>query len=209
MIRSMVRVYLCAGVLLASSVVMAQEFSADVINGRGGQGIQKVYSTRDRVRFEVEGQNQAMGPSAVIVDSAQSKWLVLLSERRMYIDGWPQMMQKPIITQYWHVSDVNDACPGWKKLAEQAGTYKNWGSCTKVGSDTVGGRSTVKYEGVSSKGDKNNIWVDTKLHCVIKMDGVTGGGIELTHIKEGAQPASLFEIPAGYTRFDMASMMQR
>jgi hypothetical protein len=41
------------------------------------------------------------------------------------------------------------------------------------------------------------------------MDGVTGGGIELTNIKEGAQPASLFAIPAGYTRFDMGAMMQR
>lgn len=209
MIRLMVRAYLWAGVLLAASMGMAQDFSADVINARGSQGIQKVYASKDKVRFEVEGQNQAMGPSAVIVDQAQSKWLVLLSERHMYLDSWPPMMQKPIITQYWHVSDVNDACPGWKKLAEQAGTYKNWGSCTKIGSDTVGGRSTVEYEGVSSKGDKSNIWVDTKLHCVIKMDGVTGGSIELTHIKEGAQPASLFEIPAGYTKFDMASLMQR
>jgi hypothetical protein len=205
----MVRVYFCVGVLLAASIVMAQDFSADVINAKGSSGIRKVYSTKDKVRYEIEGQNQAMGPSAVIVNEAQSKWLVLLSERHMYLDSWPTMMQKPLIAQYWHVSDVNDACPQWKKLAEQTGTSKNWGSCTKIGSDTVGGRSTVKYEGVSSKGDKNNIWVDTKLHCVIKMDGVSGGSIELTHIKEGAQPASLFEIPAGYTKFDMASMMQR
>jgi hypothetical protein len=205
----MVRVYFCVGVLLAASMVMAQDFSADVINAKGSGGIRKVYSTKDKVRYEIEGQNQAMGPSAVIVDEAQSKWLVLLSERHMFLDSWPTMMQKPLIAQYWHVSDVNDACPQWKKLAEQTGTSKNWGSCTKFGSDTVGGRSTVKYEGVSSKGDKNNIWVDTKLHCVIKMDGVSGGSIELTHIKEGAQPAGLFEIPAGYTKFDMASMMQR
>jgi hypothetical protein len=188
---------------------MAQDFSADVINAKGGGGIKKIYSTNDKVRFEVEGQNQAMGPAAAIVDESQNKWVVLFAGKRMYIDGWPQMMQKPIITQYWHVQDVNDACPQWKKLAEQAGTLKNWGSCTKIGSDAVGGRSTVKYEGVSSKGDKNNIWVDMKLHCVIKMDGTTGGGIELTNIKEGTQSASLFEIPAGYTRFDMGAMMQR
>ncbi|HLW85352.1 MAG TPA: hypothetical protein VKR60_09075 [Candidatus Sulfotelmatobacter sp.] len=208
MIRSMVSAYFVLGVLFTASMVMAQDFSADVINARGSQGIKKVYSTRDKVRYEVEG-DQAMGPIAAIVDETQKNWVVLLSGRHMYIDGWPPMMQKPIITQYWHVQDVNDACPQWKKLAEQAGTTKNWGSCTKIGSDTVGGRSTVKYEGVSSKGDKSNIWVDTKLHCVIKMDGVTGGGIELTNIKEGAQPAGLFTIPAGYTRFDMASMMQR
>jgi len=205
----MIRVYLAMGVLLTASMAMAQDFSADVINAKDSGGIKKVYSTRDKVRYEVEGDIQAMGPVAAIVDETQKNWVVLLPGKHMYIDGWPPMMQKPIITQYWHVQDVNDACPQWKKLAEQAGTTKNWGSCTRIGSDTVGGRSTVKYEGVSSKGDKSNIWVDAKLHCVIKMDGVTGGGIELTNIKEGAQPASLFAIPAGYTRFDMGAMMQR
>ena len=204
----MVRVFFRVGVLFAASLVMAQDFSADVVNARGGERIKKIYSTKDKVRYEVAGQNQAMGPTAVIVDQTQNKWLVLLSERHMYMDSWPAMMKKPIITQYWHVQDVNDACTQWKKLAEQ-GDYQNWGSCTKIGSDTVSGRSTVKYEGVSSKGEKNYIWVDTKLHCVIKMDGGTGGGMELTNIQEGSQPASLFEVPGGYTKFDLGSMMQR
>ena len=79
----------------------------------------------------------------------------------------------------------------------------------KIGSDTVNGRSTVKYEGVSNKGEKAHIWVDTKLHCVIKADQATGGGIELRNIQEGPQPASLFEIPSGYTKFDMGAIMQR
>jgi hypothetical protein len=33
--------------------------------------------------------------------------------------------------------------------------------------------------------------------------------MELRNIKEGPQPASLFEIPSDYTKFDMGSMMQR
>jgi hypothetical protein len=193
--------------LLATSFVLAQDFSADVVNARGSEGIKKIYSTKDKVRYEVEGQNKMMGPSALIVDESQNKWLVVLPERRMYMDSWPMMMKKPVITQYWHVADVNDACPQWKKIAEQEGTYQNWGSCTKIGGDTLNGRSTVKYEGVSKKGDKNLIWVDAKLHCVIKMDGGTGGGIELTNIKEGVQPPSLFELPTGYTKFDMGAMM--
>jgi hypothetical protein len=142
----MVRVCCWVGVLLAASLVVGQDFSADVVNARGSEGIKKIYSTKDKVRYEVEGQNKAMGSSAVIVDEAQNKWLVVLAERHMYMDSWPTMMKKPIITQYWHVQDVNDACPQWKKLAEQVGTYKNWGSCTKIGSDTVNGRSTVNMK---------------------------------------------------------------
>lgn len=78
-----------------------------------------------------------------------------------------------------------------------------------VGPDTVNGRSTVKYEGVSSNGVKATDWVDTKLHSVIKTHGGTGGGIELRNIQEGSPAASLFEVPAGYTKFDIGSMMQR
>ena len=195
---------------LAGRLVLAQEFSADVVNQRqdNAAGLKKVYAAKDKIRFEVEGKNAAMGPSAVIMDEAQNKFTVLMAERHMYMDA-PQMMVRPLVNRFWRVQDVNDACPQWKKTAEEAGTYKNWGSCTKIGSDTVNGRSTVEYEGVSNKGEKSHIWVDTKLHCVIKTDGGTGGGIELRNIQEGSQPASLFEIPSGYTKFDMGSMMQR
>jgi hypothetical protein len=194
---------------LAGSLVLAQDFSADVVNAKGKEGIKKVYSTKDKARYDFEGQNQTMGPIAAIVDDTQHKFFLLFTERHMYMDSWPEMMQKPTIIQFWHVQDVNDACAQWKKLAEQIDTYKNWGSCTKMGPDTLNGRSTVKYEGADKKGEKNYIWVDTKLHCVIKMTGTASETIELTNIKEGSQPASLFEVPSGYTKFDMGAMMQR
>jgi hypothetical protein len=167
--------------LVTAQLVLAQDFSADVVNEKGGQ-LKKIYSTKAKVRFEIEARNQAMGPSALIIDEAQNKWIVIMAERHMYMDSLPAMMKTPVMYQFWHVDDVNDACPQWKNIAEQAGTYKNWGSCTKVGPDTVNGRSTVKYEGVSNKGEKAHYWVDTKLHCVIKTDGGTGGGIELRNI---------------------------
>ena len=157
------------------------------------------------MRFEVASENAAMGPSAIIFDEARHSYILVMAERHMYMDA-PLPMVKPIITNYWRVQDVGDACPAWKKTSEEAGTDKNWGSCTKIGSDTLNGRSTVKYEGVSKKGEKMHVWVDTKLHVVVKTDE---GGFELRNIQEGSQPASLFEIPAGYTKFDMGGMMQR
>jgi hypothetical protein len=208
MSRWMVRISFFLGLLVVAPGALAQEFSADVVNEKGTQDVKKIYSTRDKVRFEVGARNQAMGPSALIVDEAQNKWMVLLAERHMYMDSVPAMMKTPLVYQFWHVEDVDDACPQWKKTAEQAGTYKNWGSCTKVGSDSVNGRSTVKYEGVSNQGEKTHYWVDTKLHCVIKTDGGSGG-VELRNIQEGSQPSSLFEVPAGYTKFDMGAMTQR
>ena len=193
--------------LLIAPLVLAQEFSADVVNTKPGshRQLSKVYATKDKVRFEVTSESPAMGPSAVIFDDARHTHTLVMAERHMYMDV-PAPTVKYIITNYWRVQDVNDACPAWKKMSEEAGTDKNWGSCTKMGSDTLNGRNTVKYEGVSKKGEKMHVWVDTKLHVVMKTDE---GGFELRNIQEGSQPASLFEVPAGYTKFDMGGIMQQ
>jgi hypothetical protein len=207
-VRRIMGLLCLVGCLTIGHLALGQDFSADVVNSKSDNvGMKKVYSTKDKVRFEVQGANPAMGPTAVIFDDAQHKYIVIMAERHMYMDA-PVAMVKPILTHFWRVDDVNDACPEWKKTAEEAGTNKNWGSCTKVGSDTLNGRSTVKYEGVSSKGEKSHVWVDTKLHCVVKTDE-GAGGIELRNIQEGSQPASLFEIPAGYSKFDMGRMMKQ
>lgn len=206
--RSMIRFGCLVVFLVAAHLAVAQEFSADVVNQKQENGgLKKIYATKDKIRFEVEARNAAMGPSALILDEAQNKYIVLMAEKHMYMDA-PPMMVRPLINKFWRVDDVNDACPQWKKTADQAGVSKNWGSCTKIGSDTVNGRSAVEYEGLSNKGEKSHIWVDTKLHCVIKTDA-GAGGIELRNIKEESQPSSLFEIPAGYAKFDMGSMMQQ
>ncbi len=209
MIRRIVGLGCLAGLLAIAQLARAQDFSADVVSnkqGNGGQG--KLYSTKDKVRWELGERNPQMGPTALVVDEAQGKSFVLMAQQHMYMDSQPWMTKTPVVTQFWHVADVNDACPQWKKIAEQYKTDKDWGSCSKVGSDTVNGRSAVKYEGVSSKGEKSYYWVDTKLKCVIK--GESGSGtFELRNIQEATQPASLFEVPAGYTKFDMGAMMKQ
>jgi hypothetical protein len=120
---------------------LAQQFSADVINNKtDNEGPKKLYAGNAKERVEVESSNPMMGHTAVILDESQNRYTVLMTERHMYMDA-PAMMVRPLITQFWHVQDVNDACPQWRKTAKQAGTLKNWGSCTKIGSDTLNGRS--------------------------------------------------------------------
>jgi hypothetical protein len=206
-IQRMMRGSCFVALLLVAPVVLAQEFSADVVNTKDTGGMKRLYAGKNKVRFEVDTGNAAMGPTAVILDETQNRYIVLMSARHMYMDA-PMTMVKPLITHYWRVEEVNDACPEWKKTAEQAGTYKNWGSCTKVSSEILNGRSAVKYEGVSNKGEKTHVWVDAKLRCVVKTDEGSGG-FELRNIQEGSQPSSLFEVPTGFTKFDMGGARQQ
>ena len=210
MIRWMTR---CCGcfvvVLVIAQGALAQEFSAEVVNTKPGNNgrLSKVYAGKDKVRFEMANANAATGTSALIFDEARHSYTVVMAERHMYMDA-PVTMAKPILANYWRVQDVNDACLAWKKTSEDAGNDRNWGSCTKIGSDTLNGRNTVKYEGVSKKGEKMQVWVDTKLRVVVKTDEGSGG-FELHNIQEGPQASSLFEVPAGYTKFDMGGAMRQ
>lgn len=209
MCLSSLRISCLLALVLAGCAALAQDFSADVVsNKQGPNGLSKLYSSKDKARWEFREQNQKMGPSAIVVDEAQGKSFVLMEQQHMYMEPQMGMTRSSAISQFWHVQDVGDACPQWKKAAEQWKTDQNWGSCTKVGSDTVNGRSAVKYEGVDKKGEKSYYWVDTKLKCVIKADNGSST-FELRNIQEGSQPASLFEIPAGYTKFDMGAMMRQ
>jgi hypothetical protein len=192
--------------LLSAQVMLAQEFSADVFSTKDSGELKKVYAGKNKVRFEVNAKTQGMGAAAVIFDESQSKYTVLMTDRHMYMDAPPTMVNK-MIANFWRVEDVDSACAEWRKTAAAAGADQNWGSCTKVGGDTVDGRAAVKYEGVSKKGEKMHVWVDTKLRRVVKTDE-SSGGFELRNIQEGSQPASLFEVPASYTKFDMGSMQR-
>jgi hypothetical protein len=198
--------FACLVVLsLGCAAAMAQEFSADAVSLKGNEKFNKVYVGKDKVRIEGMGTAGGMGPNAVIVDQTQNKNIALMGERRMYMEV-PLNMRHSLF-ELWHVSDVDDACPQWKKAVDDMKTDSKWGTCTKVGSDTLNGRSSVKYKGTSTDGKTTYIWVDEKLHAVTKWQN-DENTMEFRNIKEGPQPASLFEVPAGYQKFDMGSYMQ-
>jgi hypothetical protein len=70
-----IMVLMClAGCLGIGHRALAQDFSADVVsNKQGNGGLSKIYSTKDKARWEIQEKNPGMGPSALIVDEAQSK----------------------------------------------------------------------------------------------------------------------------------------
>src|SRR5262245_43032933 len=111
--------------------------------------------------------------------------------------------------------DPDNPCPQWQAMAKEsarmlnpADAEGNW-TCRRVGPETVNGRSTVKFEGVTPKGEHHFGWIDPKLRFLVKSEGANGTGMELQNIKEGPQQASLFEVPAGFQKLDMGKGMQQ
>jgi len=206
MLRSMIRCSCFVALLIVASFALAQtEFSADVVdtnNQKAGRGLTKVYFGKDKLRFDSADPDPRSGGS-VIFDLDKESWVVLMAKQHMYMEMPSKMMERRGMFEFFRSGDVESACSDWLKQQRNKG-----GTCHKVGSETVNGRSTVKYEGTNPSGDTNTVWLDSKLRFPVKWQGKNNGG-ELQNIKEGAQPASLFEIPDGFTKFDMGSMMQK
>lgn len=203
-------------VLLLAVGAFAQEFSADLINTKKDSPAEhqaKIFVGNHKIRLESDrssqGESGGMGGGAFIIDEATKTTTILVPERKMYIQS-NEGDQRPgfqTLSALMRPADPNNACPQWEAAMAARHQDKKLTSCRKVGTDTVNGRTAVKYEGVNSDGEKGNVWVDPKLHFFLKIDGKDGGA-ELRNIKEGTQPASLFEVPSDYTKFDMGSMMR-
>ena len=196
----------CSFVLLmicfATTAVFAQEdFSAKAVDLQAGKdpaNQAKVYVTKDKMRIESTQPNGRGG--AAIVNFSTQTTDILMPDRKMYME-FPQG-QGPTgassMKGMFHIGNADDACGDWRRIT----TAKSNATCRKIGSDTVNGRSTVKYEATSENGKSGNFWIDPKLHFPIKWQDSEHGG-ELQDIKEGSQPASLFEIPSDYQKFQI------
>ena len=179
----------------------AQQFSADLVATGHEDTPGKIYVSNGKVRME----RSVGGPGTMLVDSGANTAFVLMPQQKMYLD----VSSRGGLTQVFRPVDPNNPCPQWKEIAKQAHKDEADWSCKRIGGETVNGRSAVKYQASSSQGQTAYVWVDTGLKFIVKTEDAKGQGTELRHIEEGPQPASLFEIPAGYQKMDMSQMMQQ
>ena len=208
MLQWSARVSCCLALIFASTFVLAQaEFSAEIVDlQKAGSGSQaKMFFTKDKLRIEPKNGDARGGGGAVIMNFASQTTMVLMSQQHMYMEMPAQMQSQRMSysAAFFQTGDVENACGDWQKVSRNQG-----GSCHKVGSENVNGRNAVKYEATNAKGETGSFWLDPKLRFPVKWKGKNSDG-ELRNIQEGAQPASLFEIPAGYTKMDMGAMMQQ
>ena len=204
MSRPLRRVFCLLPLLLAASYVLAQtEFSGDIVDTQKGDVSQaKIYFGKDKIRIE-PAKKDPRGGGAMIMNLSTQTTTVVMDQQHMYMEMPQQMAGQKIAYNFFRTGDAENACADWSQ------SYKNkGGSCHKVGSDTVNGRSAVKYEGTNAGGESSTFWIDPKLRFPIKWQGRNTSG-ELRNIQEGSQPSTLFEVPADYKKFDMGGMMQR
>jgi outer membrane lipoprotein-sorting protein len=196
--------YLIAFIFPCASLFAQTEFSAEIVDTQKSDTPTqaKVYFAKDKLRIESQEHN-SRGQGVFIMNFATQTSDVLMTQQHMYMEMPAQVMNQRGLYSFFQTGDVENACSDWLKMERNAG-----GSCHKVGNETVNGRSAVKYAGTNSSGEPSSVWLDPKLRFPVKWQGKSSAG-ELRNIQEGTQSASLFEIPAGYTKMDIGHMMQQ
>lgn len=199
------RIFCFAAIVFAATIAVAQtDFSAEIVDLQksGSQASAKMYFTKDKMRVEPTGNNSAHGGGAFIVNFATQTSMVVMNQQHMYMEmpANAQMQRQGYLL--FQTGNIDAACNDWQKMPKNQGA-----TCHKIGDDTVNGRSAVKFEATNADGSVNHFWIDPKLRFPLKWETKNSSG-ELRNIQEGAQPASLFEVPAGFTKMQMPGGMQ-
>jgi hypothetical protein len=188
-----------------SATAQAEQFSADLISTRDGAAISigKLRTSTDRVRLETpefpdgffvsDGSKRvsyfARPNARIFMDARQSNWLV----------------------QFFVPVDPDDPCRQWRSMADVAGAEDRnaqW-RCEQVGSEMIAGRAVTRYRIILSAGREMLGWIDPELKFPLKIQREDGTTAIVENVLQGPQPDQLFEVPAGFRKFDPEALIKR
>ena len=180
--------------VLTASTAEAQEFSADAVahNKLGHTATLKVFMENKKIRIEPVG-----GPSYEILDLAGPHGWFVNPSKKAYI------VQDAAAIKNNSAAYAVDSNP-----CDNISTPDAPAKCAKIGMDKVNGRDAEKWtitQSFMGRTSTSTVWVDRSLHSLVK-SASNFGTFELINLKFGAQPASLFELPAGFKEVPLVNI---
>lgn len=197
------RILICCSVLLVVVATLplllaqgSQGFSADMkITGKGVSSTGKLYAAGEKARMEMT----MMGHTSITIsDQAKKMAYVLMPDQKMYMQMSTEGVQKQQKGPSFRNYNPANPCENVPDV-----------TCQKIGPEMMNGQMCTKWSFIHKNAKENlTVWIDQKTGIPVKSQTADGSTMELSNVKMGAQPASLFEVPPGYQKFDMGGMMK-
>jgi hypothetical protein len=196
---------ICAGFLVGGFVpAMAQQFSADIVTARDNAIVAagRLWVRDTRVRIETP----ELPNGFFLVDSAKPSAYFVRPATRIYMDA----RQSSRLTQLFVPVDPSEPCPRWRAMAELAGAagQAEW-RCERASEEEVDGRKAAALRVASAEKQEFVAWLDPERRFPLRIRIADGTVIALEHIRDEAQPASLFELPPGSRKFSPEALVER
>lgn len=195
-----------AGVLLCGRApAQAQQFSADLVT-IGGDGAAtpagklRVYG--DKVRIETP----EFADGFFLIDAAKPVAFFVRPAAGIFMEA----RQSSRLTQVFVPVDPRAPCRGWQAMAKVAGAadQQDW-RCERGGEETIDGHRTIAYRSVAPSGRELFGWVDPVRKFPLRIKSEDGAVVTAQNVRDEPQPAQLFEIPAGFRKFDPQILIQQ
>jgi hypothetical protein len=184
----------------------AQQFSADIVRTDAGSASQRATGKLNVSNAKVRIETSDVPAGFFIVRGDANAAYFVRPAQRTFMDA----RQSSQLTQVFVAADPNDPCPQWQAMAKIAGAADGteW-RCERIGPDTLDGRSTIKYRGVSPQNRSYFSWIDLQLNFPVRVQVEGDAIIDLMNISELPQPEGLFEVPGDYRKFDPQQLIER
>jgi hypothetical protein len=195
-----------AGLGAFAPAAHAGEFFADVVS-RDAAGLAigapaKLYVSNHKVRIETP--EAAAG--FLLIDADAGTAYFVRPAQQVFMDA----KQSSLLSQIFVPVDAKDPCRRWQAAANIAGVPNAGGEwrCERINDEFVGDRRATSYR-VAFAENSSRRWIDSDLGFPVKLLAADGTTIALEHIRIGAQPAGLFDLPQGFRKLDPRALIER
>jgi hypothetical protein len=192
-----------AALLSCGSVpAAAQQFSADLVTTGGTGAVGKIKVLNEKVRIETTD----FAGGFFLVDATDHTAYFAQPADRIYMEA----RQSSRLTRLFVHVDPADPCREWQTMAKRAGAagQGDW-HCERIGEETIGGRAATVYR-ASGTGDRDLVgWIDPELQFPLQIRMADGAVVSTKNIRMEAQPTRLFEMPAGFRKFNPQDLIER
>jgi hypothetical protein len=185
----------------------AQEFSGNVVTTNPDKDAAvapgRVLVADGKVRLELPdfpGGYFLVDPSADIV-------YLVKPTRRVFMEARQSSRLAPILVPL----DPDAPCEQWQAVARITGLgnpNRAW-QCTRLGTELIDGRETIRYQAVAPDASSYDVWIDPKIRFPIRVRVGVGVLTDIKNIEEKPQPGDAFELPAEYSKFDPQGLIDR
>jgi hypothetical protein len=186
----MLRQIVMTAALAAPAMSQPVQFKANVkmktSDGNAATGTMYFGGAKTRTELAMDGQNVVM-----LADPRAKSQIILLPGEKTYMQM--PIGEGPLSMPVLGPADGGNPCT-------EGSTNSN---CVKGKTESLNGHETVRWEYNDINGTVTRAWVSTRLRFPLRIEGDDGSSMELTGVAEGAQPASLFGVPAGYKKMEI------
>jgi hypothetical protein len=184
-----------------TQVRFARDFSADFVSESGGhETTARYYASQGRTRNEIV--HNGVVTSVMILDPQNHTAWELRPQHKLAVD-----MSAVVANVQASASQnlLTGAPPDPSNPCAPLRAY----TCRKLGNEDVNGRHTQKWEMKDTEhGNVMTVWIDPSLPWAIKTQS-SSFTAEFRNLKEGPQPASLFQVPPDYSKSAFPSGVTR